>query len=49
MIVLPQDWAYDMLLFAQRNPPPMPLPDGRRPAAHRARSVHGASLHWAES
>lgn len=27
MIVLPQDWAYDMLLFAQRNPAPMPLLD----------------------
>lgn len=27
LVVLPQDWAYDMLLFAQRNPQPVPLLD----------------------
>lgn len=27
VIVLPADWAYEMLLFAQRNPAPMPLLD----------------------
>ena len=37
LIALPRDWAYDMLLFAQRNPKPCPVleviderePDGR--------------------
>ena len=27
LVVLPKDWAYDMLLFAQRNPQPVPLLD----------------------
>lgn len=27
LVVLPKDWAYDMLLFAQRNPRPVPLLD----------------------
>lgn len=27
LVTLPQDWAYDMLLFAQRNPQPVPLLD----------------------
>ena len=27
LVVLPKDWAYDMLLFAQRNPKPVPLLD----------------------
>ncbi|SDN80821.1 putative hydro-lyase [Geodermatophilus sp. DSM 45219] len=27
LVVLPRDWAYDMLLFAQRNPQPVPLLD----------------------
>src|SRR4051794_39432012 len=27
LVVLPQDWAYDFLLFAQRNPRPVPLLD----------------------
>ena len=27
LVVLPQDWAYDMLLFAQRNPQPCPVLD----------------------
>ena len=27
MVVLPRDWAYDMLLFGQRNPQPVPLLD----------------------
>ena len=27
LVSLPQDWAFDMLLFAQRNPQPVPLLD----------------------
>jgi uncharacterized protein YcsI (UPF0317 family) len=27
LVVLPRDWAYDFLLFAQRNPQPVPLLD----------------------
>ncbi len=27
LVVLPRDWAYDMLLFGQRNPQPVPLLD----------------------
>jgi uncharacterized protein YcsI (UPF0317 family) len=27
LVVVPQDWAFDMLLFAQRNPRPVPLLD----------------------
>ena len=27
MVALPRDWAYDMLLFGQRNPQPVPLLD----------------------
>jgi uncharacterized protein YcsI (UPF0317 family) len=27
LVMLPQDWAYDMLLFGQRNPQPVPLLD----------------------
>jgi uncharacterized protein YcsI (UPF0317 family) len=27
LVVLPRDWAWDMLLFAQRNPQPVPLLD----------------------
>ncbi|MGY1625290.1 putative hydro-lyase [Geodermatophilus sp. SYSU D00965] len=27
LVVLPRDWAYDFLLFAQRNPRPVPLLD----------------------
>lgn len=33
MVTLPQDWAFDMLLFAQRNPQPVPLLDVTDPGA----------------
>jgi uncharacterized protein YcsI (UPF0317 family) len=33
MVMLPQDWAYDMLLFGQRNPQPVPLLDVTDPGA----------------
>ena len=31
LVVLPRDWAYDMLLFGQRNPGPVPLLDVTEP------------------
>jgi len=30
LVVLPKDWAFDMLLFGQRNPQPVPLLDAIR-------------------
>ena len=33
LVVLPQDWAYDMLLFAQRNPQAVPLLDVTDPGS----------------
>lgn len=44
MIVLPQDWAYDMLLFAQRNPEPMPLLDVTDPGEATTCWAPGADL-----
>jgi uncharacterized protein YcsI (UPF0317 family) len=31
LVVLPKDWAFDMLLFGQRNPKPVPLLDVTEP------------------
>lgn len=33
LVVLPKDWAFDMLLFGQRNPRPVPLLDVTEPGA----------------
>src|SRR5680860_1217431 len=33
MVMLPQEWAFDMLLFGQRNPQPVPLLDVTDPGA----------------
>jgi uncharacterized protein YcsI (UPF0317 family) len=33
MVMLPKDWAFDMLLFGQRNPQPVPLLDVTEPGA----------------
>ncbi|MGH3493227.1 MAG: putative hydro-lyase [Sciscionella sp.] len=33
VVMLPRDWAYDMLLFGQRNPLPVPLLDVTDPGA----------------
>jgi uncharacterized protein YcsI (UPF0317 family) len=33
MVVLPKDWAFDMLLFGNRNPQPVPLLDVTDPGA----------------
>lgn len=37
MIVLPKEWAYDFLVFAQRNPKPCPLLDVTEPGDGEAR------------
>ena len=34
LVVLPRDWAFDMLLFGQRNPRPVPLLDVTDPGGH---------------
>jgi uncharacterized protein YcsI (UPF0317 family) len=33
LVIVPQEWAFDMLLFAQRNPRPVPLLDVTDPGA----------------
>jgi len=33
LVVLPKEWAFDMLLFGQRNPQPVPLLDVTDPGA----------------
>jgi len=43
MIVLPRDWAFDFLLYAQRNPkacpvPTFPIPARMRPCLPRVRT-----------
>jgi len=35
LIAVPRDWAYDMLLFAQRNPKPCPVLDVTDPGGPR--------------
>ena len=37
MIVLPKDWAYDFMVFAQRNPTPCPILDITEPGGKEAR------------
>lgn len=39
MIVLPKDWAYDFLVFAQRNPKPCPILDITEPGAGEAKLI----------
>lgn len=39
MIVLPKDWAYDFLVFAQRNPKPCPILDITEPGEGEARLI----------
>ena len=39
MIVLPKDWAYDFLVFAQRNPKPCPILDVTEPGDGEARLI----------
>jgi uncharacterized protein YcsI (UPF0317 family) len=44
MVVLPRDWAFDMLLFAQRNPRPVPLLDVSDPGSFRTALAPDADL-----
>jgi uncharacterized protein YcsI (UPF0317 family) len=44
MVVLPKDWAFDMLLFGQRNPQPVPLLDVTDPGATASVLAPGADL-----
>ncbi|WP_343282408.1 putative hydro-lyase [Micrococcus sp. 2A] len=44
LVVLPRDWAFDMLLFAQRNPGPMPLLDVTEPGEPTTSWAPGADL-----
>jgi uncharacterized protein YcsI (UPF0317 family) len=44
MVVLPRSWAFDMLLFAQRNPQPVPLLDVTDAGATTTALASGADL-----
>jgi uncharacterized protein YcsI (UPF0317 family) len=39
LIVLPKDWAYDFLVFAQRNPKPCPILDITEPGDPEAKMI----------
>ena len=39
MIVLPKEWAYDFLVFAQRNPKPCPILDITEPGQWEAKLI----------
>lgn len=44
MIALPRDWAWDFLLYAQRNPRPCPVLDVTDPGSHRTQLAPDADL-----
>ena len=44
MVVLPKDWAFDMLLFGQRNPQPIPLLDVTDPGSFHTALAPDADL-----
>ncbi|TWD79950.1 uncharacterized protein YcsI (UPF0317 family) [Kribbella amoyensis] len=44
LVVLPRDWAYDMLLFGQRNPRPVPLLDVTDAGSYRTVLAPDADL-----
>ncbi|KGJ06675.1 Uncharacterized protein YcsI, UPF0317 family [Paracoccus halophilus] len=44
MIALPRDWAWDFLLYAQRNPKPCPVLDVTDPGSHRSALAPDADL-----
>ena len=44
LVVLPRDWAYDMLLFGQRNPQPVPLLDVTEPGSRSSVLAPDADL-----
>src|SRR5205085_8733752 len=39
LVILPKDWAFDFLLFCQRNPKPCPLLDVTEPGDPEPRAV----------
>lgn len=43
-MVLPKEWAFDMLLFGQRNPQPVPLLDVTEPGSVSTVLAEGADL-----
>lgn len=44
LVVLPREWAFDMLLFGQRNPQPVPLLDVTEPGAVCTALAPGSDL-----
>ncbi|WP_114907715.1 putative hydro-lyase [Ornithinimicrobium murale] len=44
LVILPRDWAWDMLLFGQRNPQPVPLLDVTEPGSPRTELAPDADL-----
>lgn len=44
LVVVPYDWAYDVLLFSQRNPKPCPILDVTDPGARATRLAPEADL-----
>ena len=44
LVALPRDWAYDMLLFGQRNPQPVPFLDVTEPGSRSSALAPGADL-----
>src|SRR3954466_8333217 len=44
LVVLPREWAFDMLLFGQRNPQPVPLLDVTDPGATSSALAPDADL-----
>ena len=44
LVVVPQDWAYDVLLFAHRNPQPVPVLDVTDAGSRATRLAPGADL-----
>lgn len=44
LIALPRDWAWDFLLFAQRNPKPCPVLDVTEPGSFTTVLAQGADL-----
>ncbi|QZY29207.1 putative hydro-lyase [Nocardioides coralli] len=44
LVAVPVDWAYDMLLFGQRNPRPVPLLDVTDPGSRSSRLAPDADL-----
>jgi uncharacterized protein YcsI (UPF0317 family) len=44
LVVVPRDWAFDMLLFGQRNPQPVPLLDVTEPGSRSSALAPDADL-----